>query len=387
MIYVIMMLFSVSMLIVAEKFKEKKIVRIISFILSGLSMFIVSAIRFDVGTDYLKRYAHDYIAVRDGKKITNLEYGFKLLIQLCTKITDDYVAIFVVTSFIIVFITLFVIYKHSKRPVLSLLLYFLTGFYFHSLNLTREYVAISIIFLSYKSLIDKRYILFILALVVSFFIHSSCIVAIIALFLCNREVFDLKRTIIFSIIFFIFGQYVWHFAIEYIIPHTRFGSYVGSSFDVSYLRSSDIIINVLIYIVMYFLYKNCKEVGREEKFFLNMQACSLFFMILSSAMYLMFRLSYYFGIFCIIGLPNLLSKADLNFDGNNKIKIPNFVKNIGVERFMKTLSVFIVLGTLSVYIVKYYYISTADEILPYKTIFEIEDRRSKDKEIYRGKYN
>lgn len=354
--YILMLIFSIAMLLIAQKFENKKIIKIIAYILSGLSFFIISAIRYDVGTDYLLRYAPDYIKMGQGINITNLEIGYKIIVWICLLITKDYAIIFGVTSAIIIGLTFYTIYKESPYPALSVLIYFCAGFFFHSLNLMRQYLAISVLLFSYKFLIDKKYIQFAICAIIACLFHSISIVFVIALLLCDREVFDLKRTIIISILLLIFGKFVWQYIVDLIINHTRFAVYIGSKFDKSKLRIEDIIFNAILYLIIYYLYKHTKEKGRTEKFFLNMQACSLFFMILASTMYLLFRFSFIFGIFNIISIPYFLKKSD-------------------IESKRKIVVLAILIITLGSYITKTNIIGNADEVKPYKTIFTVQNRK------------
>ena len=354
--YILMLLFSIIMLLTAEKFKERKVIKIVIFVLGALSFFVVSAIRYDVGTDYLFRYAPDYIKMGQGINVPNLEIGYKVLVWLCLFITKDYAIIFVVTSAFIVGLTFYTIYKESPYPALSAIIYFGAGFFFHSLNLMRQYLAVSVLLFSYRYLIDKKYLIFIICAVVACLLHSISLVFVISFLLCDKEVFDLKRTIIISILLLIFGKYVWHYVVDLIINHTRFATYIGSKFDKSKLRIYDILFNAIIYIIIYYLYKHTKEKGRKEKFFLNMQACSLFFMILASTMYLLFRFSFFFGIFNIISIPYFLKESDI--DKKKKIAI-----------------LVILMITLGGYITKTNIIGNTDEVKPYKTIFTVKNRK------------
>lgn len=354
--YILMIIFSVSMICIGEKYKENKVIKIVAFILSALSFFIVSAIRYDVGVDYLYRYAPDYINMGNGIDVPNLELGYKLIAKMCLFITKDYVIIFVVTSAIIIGLTFYTIFKESPYPALSVIIYFLTGFFFHSLNIMRQYLAISVLLFSYRYLVDKRYIAYIISVIVALLLHSSSIVIIIAMFLCDREVFDLKRTIIVSVLLLVCGKYVWQFVVDVIVNHTRFAVYIGSEFDKTQLRISDIVVNGILYLIIYYLYKNTKEVGRKEKFFLNMQACSLFFMISASTMYLLFRISFYFGIFNIISIPYFLKKSNL-------------------EAKKKIVLLAILMITLFGNIYKTNIKANADEVRPYKTIFNVKNRK------------
>ena len=143
--YILMLIFSIAMLLIAQKFEDKKVIKIIAYILSGLSFFIISAIRYDVGTDYFFRYVPDYIKMGQGINVESLEIGYKIIVWICLLITKDYAIIFGVTSAIIIGLTFYTIYKESPYPALSVLIYFGAGFFFHSLNLMRQYLAISVL--------------------------------------------------------------------------------------------------------------------------------------------------------------------------------------------------------------------------------------------------
>ena len=354
--YILMFTFSLTMLFIAKKYEDNKIIKIGAYVLAGLSFFVVSAIRYDVGTDYFYTYAPHYIKVGQGIDIPNLELGYMLIVRICLLITKDYAIIFAVTSAIIVGLTFYTIYKESPYPFLSVLIYFLAGYFFYSLNMMRQFLAVSVLLFSYKYLVDKRYIEFFLGGIVAFLLHSSSLIFVIALLLCDKEVFDLKRTIIISILLLFFGKFVWKYVIELIVNHTRFAVYIGSKFDKTQLRWTDIIVHAILYGIIYYLYKHAKNVGRKEKFFLNMQACSLFFIILTSTMYLLFRFSFYFGIFNIISIPYLIKKSDISTK--------------------KKLVVILLLAiTLVGNITKTNIIGNVGEVKPYKTIFTVKSRK------------
>lgn len=354
--YILMFTFSIAMLLVAKKFEENKIIKIGAYILAALSFFVVSAIRYDVGVDYFYTYAPHYFKLGHGLDAHHIELGYMLIERICLLFTKDYALLFAVTSAIIIGLTFYTIYKESPYPVLSVAIYFLIGYFFHSLNIMREYLAISVLLVSYKFLINKNYIKWILGVIIAFLLHSTSLIFAIAFLLCDREVFDLKRTIIISILLFIFGKYVWQFVVETIVSKTRFISYIGSQFDKQDIRTLDIIVNLILYIIIYYLYKNTKEVGRQEKFFVNMQALSLFFMVSAATMYLLFRLSFYFGIFNIISIPYFLKKSDAK--SRDKIII---------------LAILMITLCTNIYITNIK--GNKDRVSPYKIVFNEKNRK------------
>ena len=356
-VYISMLIFSLVMLFIAEKFKEKKVIRIMAFILAGLSFFIVSAIRYGIGTDYINRYAKDYIKLGSGKNVVNLEPGYKLLVSFCLLFTKDYTILFVITSAIIVFLTFYRICKESPYPVLSVLIYFLMGYFFHSLNIMREYLAISILLFAYPFLVNKKYIRFIICAIIAILFHYTSGLFLIAIFMCKKNIFDMKRTIIISIILLIVGKFLWKYVGISILSNTRFDVYtkVTSQFNTGVFKKVEILVNVIFYTMLYYMYKNMPDKGRKENFFLNMQACSIFFLILVLAMSLFKRIYFYFSIFNIISIPYFLKKS-----------------NIEVKK--KIILVTVLFLTLVLHFTKKNILENTDEVLPYKTIFTEEKR-------------
>ena len=102
-IYIFMVLVSIFFCYCSLK-TGKKINKIVFSFLSFFPFFLVSAIRYDVGTDYLFRYVPDYLIIYEGADVPNLEFITKVIIKLCTMITRDYSIFFIISSLIINFL-------------------------------------------------------------------------------------------------------------------------------------------------------------------------------------------------------------------------------------------------------------------------------------------
>ena len=65
-IYVSMILIAIAFAYVAQKMESKnKVVYYVMASLSALPFFVVSAFRYDVGTDYFYRYMYDYLQMKN----------------------------------------------------------------------------------------------------------------------------------------------------------------------------------------------------------------------------------------------------------------------------------------------------------------------------------
>ena len=124
------MLVYISMIALAILFSylfsrtDKKKNKIIYFILTMLPFIIVSAIRYDVGTDYFFRYVPNYNTFVAGGTVDSLEILFRWMIKLCTCISDDYIILFAITSIIINTLIISAIFKFSKNVTISIMIYF-----------------------------------------------------------------------------------------------------------------------------------------------------------------------------------------------------------------------------------------------------------------------
>ena len=82
-IYIITFLITILLVWLAENKAKSRKNKIILLILAVVPMFFISAIRYNVGTDYEKRYVADYYTLLEGKNVGNLEIGFKAIDYLC----------------------------------------------------------------------------------------------------------------------------------------------------------------------------------------------------------------------------------------------------------------------------------------------------------------
>lgn len=183
---------------IADKRIKNKALKVFLYVLGTIPLILVSSLRVDVGFDYNKRYVHDYNAIKDGNLKDSLEIGFKLIIKFCLIFTDNPRILFVITSCLILGLIFASIYINSENKVLSIFLFFAGGFFFGSLNLVRQYLAMSLILFGSGFLLKekKRYILiYLIFLGLAILIHTSSIVGIILVLFRKRKILNWKFVI------------------------------------------------------------------------------------------------------------------------------------------------------------------------------------------------
>lgn len=373
-IYIISFFLTILFIWLAKTKAKSKKTKITLLIIAVLPMLLVSALRYNVGTDYGKRYVANYDMIREGIEVEDLEIGFKIIDYICLIFTDDSYLLFIVTSLIILSIFFEVMYKKSSNTILSIIIFFLGGYFFGTLNLIRQYMAVAFILLGYQFLMNenrkKAYILFTICAILAFLMHSSSIICFAIIFLTRKNLINIKWVLPISILILILNKNIMAI-ISPIIENTRFNIYLTGKFAQGDLSIITIARNLIIYVWMSIIYyyqrKNNDKIEREEITLLNIQGLTLLFTV-SGVIHTQFmRIMIYFSAFQILSIPYFF-----NITKYEKIaqKIKQKINKDITAKAIKTITyICIIIGFTSIF--TYTNILNNDnEVLPYKTIFE-----------------
>ena len=354
-IYIITFLITILLVWLAENKAKSRKNKIILLILAVVPMFFISAIRYNVGTDYEKRYVADYYTLLEGKNVGNLEIGFKAIDYLCLFFTKEPYLIFVITSLIILAIIFEVIYKKSSNRILSIIIFFLGGYFFATLNIIRQYISVAFILLGYQFLMSenkkKSYIGFVICAILAFFMHSSSIICFIIILLTKKNIMDARWVIPLSILILILNKNIM-VILTPIIKNTRFNVYLTGKFTTGELSILQIVENLIIYLAMYFSYyfekKQGKELDKQGITLLNIQGLALLLTVSGVIHTLFIRMAIYFVAFQIISIPYFFSILQFNTitDKINK----KFKKNLKTKTVEIIIYSCIVLGFSAMFI-------------------------------------
>lgn len=363
-IYISMLAISILFAFLSKKSETKK-EKVIFATLTTLPFIIVSAFRYNIGTDYLYRYLPNYLIFTHGKFIDSLEQLFVVLIKICVFFNKDYVALFVVTSIIINGLVMWTIFKYSKNPIMSIIIFFIGSFYFQSLNLVRQYIAMVILFAGYHLLLhNKSKYLYIIIVGIATLFHSMSAVFLIVLFLDKKEI-KAKYFLILIALILVLGGYLGNIA-NFIVTKTPLNEITNIAKYIKYFKMggdlslSAIIVETAVYIYIYMMFQKLKEknvVEKEAIFFVNMQTMTLLCTIMNVHFNLFFRIALLFSIFQIISIPYFWLK---NKDENLKI--------FKIEKSVMTFTV-LLLFVITSRMIFSNVIKGADGVLPYVTIF------------------
>lgn len=352
MIYVFTTLFSTFFAWIYDLLRYKNgfaenIVRRIALLISFLTLFIIGAIRYNVGTDYIG-YSWYQIPFAISGKDVKFEFFPTMIARFGYWLSGDtnYYYIFAIFHFIIMIFLFLAIIRQSEIVSLSILILMLTTFFPFSLNAMRQAMATSIFLWSLRYLQEKQYIKYILSVIVCSLFHT---ISLLYLFLIAFDFIklDRKKTILilaFTGLFSIFGKNVLYRILS------SFGIYTEYlNWEVAYSQLHiiyAIVLTLLTNFLLLFVDSENKKKLRAQIYTNYAFTLSAFFIpVLPEGT----RLYFLFMPIHILLLPNLYKcsrRKDIAF-----------------------FTMFVILIFYVFFFYRLIFVGNANEILPYRTIF------------------
>ena len=284
-------------------------------VLSFLPFALNCILRGQVGTDWLI-YDTYYAEISNGGREFS-EPLFNLLNRVLYTISDNSVLLFAVVGFLTLDLFFRGMYQQSEIVTYSILLFFLSGRYFASLNQIRQMLAVSLFFFAFKYIAERRMVRYYIFVIIACMIHTSAVVYLPVYFL-YRIRFNTTRLIKTAIAYCICLPVIILLA-PALVRLTRFSWYLDSRFD----QNFDIIgfsISFMILCIQMFLLKR-QEVNQAQNeqtdapedmtyagflTMMSMICCLVYF--LTAALPQVTRIAECYSVIQILSIPNLVKR-------------------------------------------------------------------------------
>ena len=282
------------------KSKNKKIKSFLLF-LSILQLVLIQGLRnVNLGSDmpyYWKYYELQMFNNINDLSFSRYEILFKVLTKIVTKITLNKQIYLLVLSLLSTLPIGLVVYKKSKNPIMSLLLFLAFGFYNFNFSGLRQAIAFGIIFYSYTYITEKKPIKFIITVLIASLFHSSAIVFLPAYFLVYFKITKLKIIIIalIDILIYIFKVQIFVF----------FNNLFYENYNMVITNSVNWMIMCLT-IVFFCLLFYKKIASKDSSLLYNLVVIGSSIMLLSPIANNILRISNYYFMFIILLIPEVV---------------------------------------------------------------------------------
>ena len=330
--------------------KNSNTANIVLMILAGVPPFFVSAFRYDIGTDYFYSYVprfQDIVAGMD----TYFERGFHYLNVLIALFTDNYQWLFIVTSFLFIAFVYKTIYDQASNIPMAIIMLFLTYTYFISLNNIRQSLAMAMVLYALKYLKEKHYGKFIVWVIAAGFIHQVAFICLIFTVL-DKIKLSAKWAVVFSTAALILAQTVAPFLLSQLAKIERFSMYLESGLYAERTMSRmGILFNLCILIMFAFmewLWNDTLKKDSEWNQIIWWQCLLVCCSALDGIVPAIYRIARVFSFGQFLLMVNAVEKAK--------------------SKEWKIIYYIIILAIFGIMYLQMY-ITGAEEIFPYKSIF------------------
>lgn len=290
-----------------------------------------------------------YFLFRDASKFQNLfdfishikkdrehpEWGY-IVYEWCLSLIGNYNSFLFVTAIITILPLMWLIYKYSKIPWLSIALFILFGYFTFYMSTLRQAIALAFCFFAFHYSLQNKLLKYLFCLFLAFLFHQTAIVFFPIYWIkkipLNRKV--LFATIILIVSSFVIRNYIYLLFLS--VSRTDYTEHIAAGGFRMYITM------LLVIGIGFISMKEIKANELNKKLFYMMIVCAFLWPILSIGSPALYRLYYYYHIFIILFSANLAMSIKLKLRRN--IVILFFVL-IGSAYFITQ----VVYGELNVY--------------------------------------
>lgn len=287
------------------------------YVAFGILLF-VSAIRYDVGTDFLE-YERIFerntfsVSVERGYLSDNIEASYLLLCNVIHLFSENSFWIFFVTSFIIIFFLMKTYVGEVKYYDIAVYLFITFGLYTSSFNIIRQWMATAIWLYSFRFLLDKKekWKYFLCAVFATFWHYSAIFMFVVYFILCIKIKSYIRNIVVI-------GATAVYFLSDYILSLVstvlKWIPYLNDKYSVYFTRTGQIYSNVFIwpmfclftYLIYVFFYKNKKN--RKIELYVNVLVLAYIVSLLGCKIFVFSRLQFFFVPILTLIIPEMLEK-------------------------------------------------------------------------------
>lgn len=311
MTFEILLIIIILLYFILNKTKLKKYNEnnILFYMLIFAIFTIVQGFRaYSIGTD-TKHYVEIYDAIKNSswleilsRRAVNIEIGFGALMKLMAICNLPERYFLIIIAMIINGGFIYFIYKNSKNPLLSILIFMGTEFFTLSFTALRQMTAVVIILYAYMFIKEKKNLKAFLTIILASFFHTTALIFIPVIIFNYIKINKKSLAIIVGL--FLILQIIGMPILQFVIENTPYAKYLATN-GASGGETQLIVMIIYTIIGLTIYYKNDKK-GTDNILILIM-ITAIYLQSFACRVQLLGRLTWYFYIFNVIYLPNLIN--------------------------------------------------------------------------------
>lgn len=274
-------------------------------------LFLVMALRFDIGNDYRQYTQTAHEAYVGGYVVT--EAGFNWLVRFLYWITggEYYELVFAVFAFVTLAFFLKAFAGQSVNFAQTFFLFMMLGLYFQTFNTVRYYLALSVALFSMKYVLEKDYIKFVFWIFLAALFHKSVLLVIPAYWIATFEWkrWQIVMGLAVSAACFLGKGFVLRLALI-VYPSYKNTIYLEGEWN----WTGTLRVLAVLALYVWFCYTGCgtlsENARRELRFYGQLNLLAFVTETFFSFLPVVTRISYYFGVSQLFLLPLILQNIE-----------------------------------------------------------------------------
>lgn len=316
----------IMLLTVIWAFYEQYNCRQVLKLYGGLLTLLIGLRSLDIGTDtasycadYLSYSGRDLISLlKNNTELGDSNYLFYIFNKCISLIfPDNYTAYLLFVGLIAAGAFMVFLKQFSTNYYISTLLGFFLGYFFFFMTGIKQTLAMSVLMIAFISLKNKKWIWFVILVVIAALFHNTAIIALVALPIYRL---GFRRIYVGIVPMLIFLAYRFRTVIViFFQSYVTEGKYAIYGTDyVSENNLTGLFIQIAILLFTVILLWNEIDSDDNVKFFVSVYTIGIFFQTLTPVLAEFFRISMYFSIMGTVMIPYAISETTL-FKDNKKI--------------------------------------------------------------------
>lgn len=278
-------------------------------IATGFALFLYAALRSKAFTGDVERYVEYFETYK--------QYSFREILRLYTTEMKNPTYHFLGWLFsrgfndvqwwlafigaMYAFTGVYVIYKESESPLISVIAWICLGFFSFSLTGLRQALALSFTTLAYFPAKKRKFWLFLLLVAIATLFHNSAFIFLIIYPIANKKLgtFHIVVSVGVLVVFVAYQGQV-RSLLSKIFEDSYLGGYADSETKLTF---SGLIIQLAIFAFALLYYPNVIKKHEQANILYNLSFIGVLFQLFSSMIAEFFRVSMYFSFFNVLLIP------------------------------------------------------------------------------------
>ena len=300
-------------------FQRTRDTKIYLFIIIAV-LIVTAGFRYHVGTDYgnyVHLYKTQYSQLSLGEILILEEPILPIIGKISYLFFDSYYPMFLIASVITVGLMLYSTYKETTDFIFVSLLYIFAGGWTGSFNGVRQYIAIAIVFIGRKYIMERNFLKFLLVCGVAFFAHRSALFFVLIYFIYSEK-FTVVRLLVVTIIAIVVSR-----------SYEVLFNFIGWMNDEEFVANDYALrsVNILRILagcapaILAIYYAFAKKLNKQQIFYTYMLIANATVWISTGDSAYLARLALYTGVFVPLGLSSIIKSTDESHKKTFKILV------------------------------------------------------------------